>query len=291
MTLFYPDVSAYEEGISLSGAAAACIKITEGTGWLSSDWMPAVGRAAKAGCWPFGYHFLHAGNGSGQAAWCHQHAAGHPVMLDWEPTGTSKPGVADAEAFVDNFRHAGGTCNLLYLPNWYWQQLGSPSLAPFAQRGMVLVSSNYTTYSDSGPGWAGYGGMSVAVWQYTSTHQFNGMQVDFNAYKGSLAQLKAVVTGGQPAQNWTETMIANLPTVAQGDADHPGAVQYIHRLQALVKVIGDINHLPEASAVKADGKYAQSTWKGVLRVQKFFGLTEDGIVGQKTWGALVAGQK
>jgi hypothetical protein len=292
MTLFYPDVSAYEAGISLSGAAAACIKFTEGTSWLSSDWVPALGRAAKAGCWPFGYHFLHQGNGAGQAAWCHAHAAGHPLMLDWEPTGGSKPGVADAEAFTDAFRNAGGTCNLLYLPHWYWQQLGEPSLAPFAQRGMVLVSSNYTTYSDSGPGWAGYGGMQVAVWQYTSTHQFNGMQVDFNAYKGSLAQLKAVVGGlaHSPAQNWTETMIANLPTLIQGNHDTPGDVQFVHRLQALVKVIGDINKLPEASAVKTDGNYSQVTWKGVLRVQQFFGLAQDGTVGPKTWAALVAGQ-
>ena len=57
------------------------------------------------------------------------------------------------------------------------------------------------------------------------------------------------------------------------------------------KVIGDINHLAAASAVKADGNFSQQTHAGVLAVQKFFRLTEDGICGPATWGALVAGQR
>jgi murein L,D-transpeptidase YcbB/YkuD len=93
-----------------------------------------------------------------------------------------------------------------------------------------------------------------------------------------------------PAQDWTETMIANLPTLIQGSTDKAGAAQMVHRMQALVKVIGDINKIPAASAVAATGIYDRTTWLGVLALQKMFGLTEDGAVGQKTWAALVAGQ-
>jgi peptidoglycan hydrolase-like protein with peptidoglycan-binding domain len=93
-----------------------------------------------------------------------------------------------------------------------------------------------------------------------------------------------------PAQDWTETMIANLPTLIQGSADKAGAVQFVHRLQALVKVIGDVNKIPAASAVAATGTYDKTTWLGVLALQKMFGLTQDGAVGPKTWAALVAGQ-
>ena len=93
-----------------------------------------------------------------------------------------------------------------------------------------------------------------------------------------------------PAQNWTEAMIANLPTLIQGSADKAGAVQYVRRMQALVKVIGDVNKLPAASSVAVTGTYDRTTWLGVLAVQKMFGLTQDGAVGPATWGALVAGQ-
>jgi len=93
-----------------------------------------------------------------------------------------------------------------------------------------------------------------------------------------------------PAQDWTDAMIANLPTLIQGSADKAGAVQMVHRMQALVRVIGDINKIPAASAVAATGTYDRTTWLGVLALQKMFGLTQDGAVGPSTWAALVAGQ-
>ncbi len=95
----------------------------------------------------------------------------------------------------------------------------------------------------------------------------------------------------QPATGWTETLVNSLPALQQGNRDHPGTVQFVHRLQALIRVVGDINHLPGASAVKADGNFGQSTWLGVLAIQKFFGLTEDGVVGPATWKAVIAGQR
>jgi Putative peptidoglycan binding domain/N-acetylmuramoyl-L-alanine amidase len=93
-----------------------------------------------------------------------------------------------------------------------------------------------------------------------------------------------------PTQDWTQTMIANLPTLVQGNADKAGEAQMIHRMQALVKVIGDINKLPAASAVSASGSFDATTVRGVLAVQKMFGLTQDAVVGPATWGALVAAQ-
>lgn len=97
-------------------------------------------------------------------------------------------------------------------------------------------------------------------------------------------------TAPAPGQDWTDAMIANLPVLTQGSADKAGAVAYVHRLQALVKVIGDINKIPAASAVAATGSFDRTTSLGVLAIQKFFGLTEDGTAGQRTWAALIAGQ-
>jgi hypothetical protein len=84
----------------------------------------------------------------------------------------------------------------VYLPRWYHQILGSPSLKPFADRGVFLVSSDYTAYSDNGPGWAEYGGMTPAVWQHSDSHPLNGRAVDWNACKHDVAGLRGLFASG-----------------------------------------------------------------------------------------------
>ena len=79
----------------------------------------------------------------------------------------------------------------------------------------------------------------------------------------------------------------SLPTVGPSDTDTPGEMQYVHRVQALVKVIGEINGLPAAAGVVTDGIYGPATVSGVRQVQGFFGLPADGITGQATWTKLI----
>jgi hypothetical protein len=198
MTIFYPDVYSGQAGISFHGAPVAMVKATQGTGYVNPDFALAKGRAATAGAFFCGYHFLEAGNGAGQARHAFSIAGKIPLMLDFEPSNT-RPATADATAFIDEYRKLGGVVHLLYFPHWYWQQLGSPPLAAFVTRKMSLVSSNYTTYSDSGPGWAAYGGMTPAVWQYSASATFNGHNpVDMNAFKGTIDQFKAMATDAAP---------------------------------------------------------------------------------------------
>ena len=125
MTVYFPDVSAFQKGISLKGAPAAAVKATEGTGWTSSDYSAAIGRARNAGCFAIAYHFLHSGAAAAQAAHAHQVAGSTPLMLDAEPSGSSRPGMGDTLGFIDAYRGLGGTCNLVYFPRWYWGQIGS----------------------------------------------------------------------------------------------------------------------------------------------------------------------
>jgi GH25 family lysozyme M1 (1,4-beta-N-acetylmuramidase) len=205
MTIFYPDVSDYQAGISFGGCVIAMVKATENDNYINPDYAPAKVRAAHAGAYFCAYHFLHAGNGAGQAAYAYRVVGGEvPLMVDFEPTynsdGTiaSAPQVSDAVAFINEYRALGGKTYLLYLPHWYWAgNLGQTSLAPLIDLGMLLVSSDYTAYSDTGPGWTPYGGMTPVVWQYTSTATLNGVSnVDFNAYKNTLADFQAQATTG-----------------------------------------------------------------------------------------------
>lgn len=93
-----------------------------------------------------------------------------------------------------------------------------------------------------------------------------------------------------PPQDWTEIMIANLPTLSEGSQDHGGGVFFVHRLQALAGAIGNICDLGDAKAVAIDGSFGAATKAGIVQIQGYYQLTQDGICGPKTWLALVAGQ-
>lgn len=80
-----------------------------------------------------------------------------------------------------------------------------------------------------------------------------------------------------------------LPTLQQGDHDLPHAVQYVHRLQALIWVVGVSNDLPEAKALTVNGVFDEHTTAALKEVQAHFGITQDGVCGPKTWPALVTG--
>jgi peptidoglycan hydrolase-like protein with peptidoglycan-binding domain len=274
MTIFYPDVSDFQAGISFSGCVIAMVKATENNNYTNPDYAAAKVRAANAGAYFCAYHFLHAGNGAGQASYAYGRVgSGVPLMIDCEPTynsnGTiaSAPQISDVVAFVNQFRALGGTVHLLYLPHWYWQgNLGQVSLAPVTSLGMLLVSSDYTAYSDTGPGWAAYGGMTPLIWQYTSTATLNGVSnVDMNAYQGSLADFQAQVSSGAQSD-------AN-PTLTEGDTG-----QAVKTLQTRLNVWG--------ATLTVDGDFGAATLAAVKAFQTQQKLTVDGIVGPQTWSAL-----
>lgn len=238
MTIFYPDISSFQKGISLKGALAVSCKVTQGTSYANPDFERARTNAATNGTFFFAYHFLTQGNAVSQAAWCHSRAGRIPLMVDFEPTVGSRPSLNDCLNFIDAYRKIGGVTYLVYLPHWYWQQIGSPSLSGLESRGMKLVSSHYTSYGDNGPGWASYGGMTPAVWQYSDNTGFNGFSIDFNAFKGTLAEFKSIVNTGKlpppppPATDRAGNPVSDLrvhPRFTQADLSWhtaAGAVSY-----------------------------------------------------------------
>lgn len=214
MTIFYPDVSNYNGGLTIQpGTVAVCAKATEGRTFVDGWYNNFRDQAAKVGAFFFAYHWLHHGNVDAQAAHCSSIVGSTPVMIDCEDT-TDHPTVADCIAFADGIRARGGVCTTVYMPEWYWQSIGSPDLRPLAAAGLHLVSSNYTTYSDTGSGWSPYGGVTPAIWQYSSTFPYGGRAVDINAFRGSVDDLRTLVTGGAPAMadlDYTNTQTYAVP--------------------------------------------------------------------------------
>lgn len=197
MTTFFPDISGYQTGIRLDGIPAVMVKATEGTGYVNPDYARVVADARARGLLQMAYHFLRRGNGAGQADYAYGVIGpGVPTMVDVEPAGDgTAPSLADVSAFVSEFRARGGLVRLVYLPRWFWVDLGSPDLTGLTRANLALISSTYTTYSDSGSGWAPYGGVTPAIWQFSESYPLNGYAVDMNAYRGSLDDLRALVTG------------------------------------------------------------------------------------------------
>jgi peptidoglycan hydrolase-like protein with peptidoglycan-binding domain len=93
----------------------------------------------------------------------------------------------------------------------------------------------------------------------------------------------------QSGLDWTEQMIMTLPTLQKGSQDKAGEIQYVHRVQALTAVIGQINNLAAASSLALDGNFDPATAAAVQAVQAFFNITSDGVVGPITWHHLVCG--
>jgi GH25 family lysozyme M1 (1,4-beta-N-acetylmuramidase) len=292
MTIFYPDVSSYQAGISFAGCVIAVAKATEGTGYTNPDYAAAKVRAANAGAFFCAYHFLRAGNGAGQASYAHSVVGSDvPLMIDFEPeynsngTIASAPQVSDAVAFINQYRALGGKTCLLYLPHWYWQgDLGQASLASVINLGMLLVSSDYTAYSETGPGWASYGGMTPVVWQYTSTATVNGVaNVDMNAYKGTLADFQAQATGGAGSGGTGSGGTGSGGTGSGGQVTEPtlseGATgDALKTLQTRLNVWG--------ASLTVDGDFGPATLAAVKAFQTQQNLTVDGVVGPQTWAAL-----
>jgi hypothetical protein len=192
--LEYPDIASYQTGISLAGQQAVCVKATEDGGntqdrYQNPDYTRAMAEATRLGLVKMAYHFLRKDNPAGEADYAFS-IIGHGVatMIDAE---ASQVNVADILAFHHEYRARGGLSRLVYLPRWYWSDLGEPDLSPLVSAGLGLVSSNYQSATDptNGPGWQPYGGMTPVISQFTNNGTVNGRFVDLNAFRGTVGQL------------------------------------------------------------------------------------------------------
>ncbi|WP_433470514.1 glycoside hydrolase family 25 protein [Saccharomonospora azurea] len=231
MPIFGIDISHHQGSFDIERAAREGIdffifKATEGNGFTDSRFAENVAKARKTGKPYAAYHYQRSGI-----------SAASQVAHVRKVVPTTVPVIPDVEAnsgnvsltrdIVKRLRAAGYSVPLLYMPRWYWQQIGSPSLSGLPP----LWSSRYPDnvvgdikdeYADvPAHYWNGYGGLRVAVLQFTSSARVAGRSpIDGNAYRGTLAQLRALFngTGGgpsRPQQEDTMPLRLNMGTHAQ----------------------------------------------------------------------------
>jgi hypothetical protein len=120
-------------------------------------------------------------------------------------------------------RNLGHKVALLYAPDWYWSEMGAPSMAG---AGFDLVAAEYgkkpwptgsatQVYAarggDASPDWKAYGGLTPVLLQFSCQTTWGNKQLDMNAYRGDPAVLNKWFT------IWNkETTVATYPYAYQG---------------------------------------------------------------------------
>jgi len=235
MTVFGPDISSFQHGLDLSRLTAASFviaKATEGTYYTDASypgWRQQAKTLGKTFVW---YHFLSGESPAAQAVHTQANVGDTtlPGMLDFEPEGTYRPSLAQAVAYVYAARNAGLNLRLIYLPRWYWQEIGSPDLSFLSGLGLDLVSSAYPGGSgtpgqlypgDSASGWQSYGGLAPALYQYTDRAADGGQSLDYNAFRGTASDLTRLL-GATTVPNIPPSIGQKWPDIAaQFPANQP----------------------------------------------------------------------
>jgi GH25 family lysozyme M1 (1,4-beta-N-acetylmuramidase) len=213
--LFGVDVSDFQGDVDAArmradGVEFAIIKATEGSSWKGQHFAGNLQRARAAGQLVAAYHYV---RGDMLAADQVTNIASVvpkdvPVILDVEANSGD---VSMARAILADLNARGYRTPLLYLPRWYWQQIGSPDLAGlpplwsshYPDNVVGSLAGKWAQIPDSY--WAGYGGLNVAVLQFTSSASVGGRSpIDANAFRGTRAELAALLQGGNTDMSMTD---------------------------------------------------------------------------------------
>lgn len=205
MVTFGLDIS-HHQGTSLDlaqcrreGVEFIFLKATEGSSFVDSAFAANLNKARAAGMLVAAYHYVRDNaTASAQALNILRVVPlDVPVILDVE---ANSGGIQLTRNIISDLRGAGYKVPLLYLPRWYWQQIGSPSLAGlpplWSSRYPDNVVGSLADEYNRAPAsyWTGYGGLGVTVLQFTSSARVAGHQpLDGNAFIGTREQLAAVL--------------------------------------------------------------------------------------------------
>lgn len=290
MTDYAVDIASYQAGLNLTevraeGFPALFVKCTDGVGYVNpyyAGWMAQ--RSLFSAFIP--YHYLEGGDSAAsQLAWFKSHVgfASAWAMLDVEDGSGN---AVQIQACVQAFKAAGYKV-ALYMPKWYWQEIGSPNMSGWGVD--LLIASGYPGGSgsasalyasgggDNSSNWAAYGGLTPGVWQFTDGASVAGQKVDANALRpGVLAQLSGSVSTAPPTPPVT-TIIANpathnvfTPLVVDGNFG-PASIK-------AVQLVTYSGHMELCSGAWNPGDR--------MSLQQHLGVTMDGAIGPVTVKAL-----
>ena len=238
MTLFVPDISHHQAGISIEalsreGAAALIARVGQGAGRRTNgqsyattrdrEWVRHRDESRRVGLplvayWYVGNLISPDENARLAELWAGDKTI--PWMIDHEDASGS---LVLYCSVVEAFRRRGLRIILGYVPRWYWDSQGRGDLSC----GPPLVNSRYSNATgapaaiyasmggDGGNGWPDFGGQDVLLWQFTNKGQMAGRPIDVSAYRGTREQLHQLING-TPEEDPMKYVLARRPA-ASGD--------------------------------------------------------------------------
>ncbi|UJW32381.1 glycoside hydrolase family 25 protein [Saccharothrix sp. AJ9571] len=217
MVLFGLDIShhqgdrdqAWFHAVYAAGVRFIIVKATEGATFTDKRFAQNLARAEAAGLIVLAYVYQRAGASAG--AHVDRIRQVVPKRIPIIPDVEKGAGSLDhTRAIIAQLRGAGYTVPLVYLPGWYWQEIGKPSLhglppnwkSRYPDNSVDDLADEYADvpahyWDPIGNNAAGW--LPTAVLQFTSSASVAGYApLDGNAFRGSLAQFTALI-GGTPA--------------------------------------------------------------------------------------------
>lgn len=129
----------------------------------------------------------------------------------WNGNQATKPSVAECNAFADQLKARMPKLTPVgYLPSWVYGSAVSSFRYPLWASSYVGGSGSWRTLypGDNSSHWNAYGGKTPAILQYSSSATIGGQTFsDVNAFRGTLAELTALVAPGWTTQG-VDTMSA-----------------------------------------------------------------------------------
>ncbi len=254
-TQFGWDASDYDWGrgpMNLAAAAQDGIvffthKATEGISTRHRHYGEALRRARDAGIPVLGaYHVVRTAPAvssqvsymlsylDSQTPWWRDHPYFF-IQVDLELWDYDAVPAAVGEAFADAISQATGKVSVIYASRGqYGNQLNGTSHelwnANYGSDPQVHFKTAYSARGgDTGPGWTSYSGKTPVIWQYGARTTIGTQHIcDANAFRGTLADLQTLVSGGSvmtPAQEATlnridgrlTSIFYDLPTNPYGE--------------------------------------------------------------------------
>ncbi|WP_435256146.1 GH25 family lysozyme [Streptomyces althioticus] len=281
-----------------SGQDFAFVKATEGADW-QDPWFTRDLRGVRQAGLPHGpYHFYGRTPGADQArnfvstvkaAGYTGKAAGElPPVLDLEQQQGRCPanfGTADVRAFLTTVTSQLGVKPIVYTTKSFVDACMGGDGSVLA--GHVMWQPRYKSGSNE-PAPVPGAGQGWKIWQYAETGSVPGIpsagHVDLNVFRGSLAELRQLAhLGGSEGRDTTSP--TSRPPAAQTPVT--GAPVLTARSRGTDVVTAQQLLNAAGARLDADGIYGRATEAAVKSFQTARGLEADGLIGPKTWGALI----
>lgn len=209
--IFGVDISNHQKNIDLhqiarEGFKFVIIKASQGSYYSDPFFQRNLREARNAGLLAAAYVYVEAaGTPRAHAERMHSVIGDTTVPIALDVEDGSGRDVQHVHAVKKEIEALGYRVILTYLPRWYWSNtMGSPHLGGLPDLWTSWYPDMQAAYASSiyekcmaagGAGWTGYGGLNVAMWQFTSTALVAGQKIDANAFRGGEKALQELFTG------------------------------------------------------------------------------------------------